>query len=173
VPLISKGRSPVQAPDLVVESITATSSGVEVTIMNRGALPVVDAFWVDVYLDPVRPPAQVNETWDDLASMGLVWGVNRAALPLEPGQTLTLVVGDDYYSGSLSYVVWPLPVGMVVYAQVDSVGSSEYGAVREAHEISGGFYNNVGGPVTVVAGSGQPPLSTDADLPNLEGLPPR
>lgn len=55
LPLVTRSRVPVQAPDLVVDSIVATSTGVEVTIKNRGILPAEDPFWLDVYLGPVRP----------------------------------------------------------------------------------------------------------------------
>jgi hypothetical protein len=37
----------VVAPDLVVQSVTATSDGVQVVITNQGAAPVTDDFWVD------------------------------------------------------------------------------------------------------------------------------
>ena len=58
----------IVAPDLVVQSLSATSRNVELVIRNQGNGPVTDAFWVDVYINPRTPPTQVNETYDDLGA---------------------------------------------------------------------------------------------------------
>jgi hypothetical protein len=112
---------------------------------------VVDSFWVDVYFDPHPVPTGVNQIWDDgRSSYGLVWGVTT---PIAPNGTLTLTISDAYFWPSLSN--WPatLPNGAPIYVQVDSVNlNTTYGGVREGHEISGGTYNNIIGPV-VVSGS--------------------
>jgi hypothetical protein len=148
LPLLHRGEQSVAAPDLVVEALHATASDVQLVVRNHGAVAVVDTFWVDVYVDPALAPRAVNQTWDALADQGLVWGVTSDALPLAPGETLTLTVGDDYYWEALSAISWPLPSGVPVYAQVDSYNpGSNYGAVLEAHETVGAAYNNVHGPV--------------------------
>jgi hypothetical protein len=86
----------------------------------------------------------VNDIWPNLADQGLVWGVTA---DLQPGQSLVLAIGDAYYQGDLSYVVWPLAAGTAVYAQVDSANANTtYGAVLENHEIRGEAYNNITGP---------------------------
>jgi hypothetical protein len=72
LPLLA--RDGINAPDLVVESLTAGGSQITVTLRNQGNAPVVDAFWVDVYLDPATAPTGVNQRWQDLGSQGLVWG---------------------------------------------------------------------------------------------------
>jgi hypothetical protein len=141
------------APDLVVQNILATTSTVQVVIMNQGDDPVetADAFWVDFYVDPNPPPTAVNQVWNDgRSTQGIVWGVsnisdvNPQPLPLAPGGVFTLTVGDAYYWPSYSYINWPLQAGTPVYAQVDSANiSTTYGAVLENHEIVGGFYNNI------------------------------
>lgn len=153
VPLVSQAY--VQAPDLVVQSIAATSDGVQVVIRNQGSGAVWDEFWVDVYVDPSAAPAQVNQTWDHLGSQGIAWGVTSpASSALGPGGVITLTVGDAYYRADASHVSWPLPVGTRIYAQVDSANDgSAYGAVREIHEALGTAYNNIAGPVLSTHGA--------------------
>jgi VCBS repeat-containing protein len=147
------------APDLVVQSLTAGSNGVQLVIANQGNAPVVNEFWVDAYLDPRAAPTRVNQTWLDLADQGLVWGVTRSALSkLIPGGSLTLTAGtsgsDPYYVPDLSAISWPLRPGTILYAQVDSYDPSTiYGAVRETHELLGGAYNNIRGPIGSTAGA--------------------
>jgi hypothetical protein len=163
VPLTLKGYFP-PAPDLVVESITAAGNNVSLVLRNVGAAPAYEPFWVDVYIDPDPPPSAVNQPWQYLASQGLVWGVTTPAMPLAPGAAVTLTVGDVYFWPELSLANWPLPAGTAVYAQADSYNdATNYGAVLESHEITGGPYNNILGPVYVV------PLAGEALGPALPG----
>ncbi|HFQ94485.1 MAG TPA: LamG domain-containing protein, partial [Anaerolineae bacterium] len=136
-------------PDLVVSDLRAVNGGLQLTVENRGPAPVTDEFWVDVYLNPATPPTAVNQTWDSVGNAGLVWGVTASALPLNPGDSLTLAVGDAYYRADYSRWSGAIPAGTVLYAQVDSANiNTNYGAVRETHEVTGGVYNNIIGPVT-------------------------
>jgi uncharacterized repeat protein (TIGR01451 family) len=136
-------------PDLVVSDLAVSSGGVQVVVENQGTAPVLNAFWVDVYIDPSPPPTAVNQTWEMLADEGLVWAVTGAALPLDPGETVTLTIGDAYYRPSLSNFSGTLAAGTPVYAQVDSAQAGvSYGAVLENHERTGGAYNNITGPVS-------------------------
>jgi Bacterial Ig domain len=140
----------VDAPDLVVEHMTITSDTVQVVIKNQGSMPVTSGFWVDLYVDPDPVPTGVNQIWaDGRSDQGAVWAVNVNALPaLTPGGMLTLTIGDAYYQADLSVITLPLPAGTPVYAQVDSANyATNYGAVLENHEIAGGAYNNILGPV--------------------------
>jgi hypothetical protein len=142
LPLVMKGQ--VVAPDLVVERIVASPDDVAVLIRNRGSAPVVDSFWVDLYVDPDPVPTAVNQIWPDLADEGLVWGVTAG---LAPGEALTLKVGDEFYVSEYSQVTWPLLPRTPIYAQVDSANAlTAHGSVLESHEISGGAYNNISGP---------------------------
>jgi hypothetical protein len=173
LPLILKRHG--SAPDLVVQGITAASRQVQVIIANQGDAPVANPFWVDVYIDPDPPPSVVNQIWNDLADQGLVWGVTRG---LAAGEVLTLMLGDPYYWADYSQVAWPLSIGTPVYAQVDAVDlDTAYGSVLEGHEMRGGVYNNVGGPVYVqagVAGEASPQGSAPAVRDGGAGrLPPR
>jgi len=164
LPLILENHVPA-APDLVVDSITASSDAVQVVVKNQGNAPVVDPFWVDAYIDPDPVPNAVNQIWNDLSDQGLVWGVTADALPaLKPGGTLTLTVqrqgedtlGDSYFWAEFSQIHWPLAAGTPVYAQVDSANAETvYGGVLEYHEIIGSVYNNVGGPVQVTSGGAE------------------
>ncbi len=108
---------------------------------------------MDVYLNPNVVPTHVNQTWNMLGSHGLTWGVTSSALPaLVPGGVLTLTLTDGYYQPSYSNVSWPLPAGVPAYAQVDSAdAATTWGAVRENHEMVGGPYNNILGPVYVTS----------------------
>jgi hypothetical protein len=142
------------APDLVVGSLTATATNVELEIQNQGLAPVANAFWVDVYINPSRAPAAVNETFDTLGTYGLAWGVYGEALSaLTPGGSVTLRMGDAYYYPDISVFPAVLSRGTPVYAQVDSFNpDTGYGTVLESHEATGGPYNNIAGPVFSVTG---------------------
>ncbi len=163
LPIIMKNSTdstPAMLPDLLVTSIIATSNAATVTIRNDGSGPVVasNSFFVDLYVDPSIPPTAVNQTWNSGtgSTQGLVWLVaGGTALPLDPGEVLTLTLGDVYYlpypAGS-SVAFSPAP-GTDIYAQVDSANDGvAYGAVLETHEASGGAYNNIMGPVLSMSG---------------------
>jgi predicted outer membrane repeat protein len=163
-----------QAPDLVVDNLTAGNNTVIVVIKNIGNAPATDAFWVDVYLNPSTTPTQVNQVWQDLSSQGLVWGVTTS-IPVDG--TLTLTLGDAYYRPDFSNFEGVLTASTPAYAQVDSVNlQTNYGGVLENHEIKGGAYNNISGPVLATAGtaSAAAPGTTSTLTPNVSGqLPTR
>jgi hypothetical protein len=164
LPILLKNSA--AAPDLVIDTLAASSSGVTLVIRNAGNRPVVDAFWIDVYFNPTSTPV-VNKRWPDIASRGAVWGIQGAALPLDPGESLTLTTGDAYYFPQFSSSP-PLPVGANVFALVDSVDfSTTYGVVQESNEG-----NNLAGPVISTAASG-PSTAEQAGRPSPVGLPPR
>ena len=149
LPLLS-GPPPAPAglPDLVVQERAVSSDGVTVVIANVGGSAVVDPFWVDVYIDPDPVPTTSNQIWQMLSEEGLAWGIGDDALPLQPGASLTLTVGDEYFVPDASNFSGALAAGTPLYAQVDSAHSdTEYGAVLEAHEVDGEEYNNIAGPV--------------------------
>jgi len=169
--MIGLTRNVPSAPDLVVEHLQVSDTSIEVVIKNRGSLPVVDAFWVDVYIDPAIIPDANNMVWADLGAEGLVWGIPTDALPILPGQLMTLTVGDAYYWHSLSAVSWPIPAGTPIYAHVDSIVAYSYGAVEETHEISGQFYNNILGPELTEQGTGTVPTSAATNPISVNSLP--
>jgi uncharacterized repeat protein (TIGR01451 family) len=167
LPMIIKAF--VSAPDLVVDSLVATSNDVTVTIRNQGSVAVPDAeayeFWVDLYINPSHKPGY-NETCQTMGCEGAAWGITSSAtspqtlLLIEPGEVFTLTTGGDYYWWSKETINWPLTPGDTVYAQVDSSNAvTTYGAVRENHEITGGPYNNVSDEFTVQGfGATSPPV---------------
>ena len=171
------------APDLVVTSVTLTGDDVQVVIKNQGDTPVPATlgFWLDLYVAPNPVPTGVNQTWQSCAAEGMVWGVPKADLPLEPGGEMTLRRGDKYYWPTLSKFSGTLPPGTPIYVQVDSANSfTTYGAVLENHEIAGAFYNNVSGPIFLaLSGLGGAPSASDRSAaqeppdPASLGLPPR
>jgi hypothetical protein len=166
LPIIMKNS--VIAPDLVVDSLVATSTAVTVTIRNQGNAPVNDEFWVDVYFNPRVTPS-LNHPWDTIADHGVVWGVTTA-IPVGGSLVLTTDATDPYYFPPPDSSAPPLPVGADVCALVDSVDhSTTYGAVRESDEG-----NNLGGPVTSTAATGDAaPVFRQSQPASREGLPAR
>jgi len=166
-----------------VKSIAATTNTVKVVIANVGTAPVVNSFWVDAYINPSSAPTHVNQIWNTLSTQGLAWAVTTSPTnTLQVGGVITLTIGGAYYSAINSHLNGPLPIGTKIYAQVDSASAgSSYGAVLETHEMSGGAYNNISGPVTstlVVAQVSTPALSVERWLSEVldligGGLPPR
>jgi hypothetical protein len=165
LPIIVKPFVPV--PDLVIESLTVTGSGITVVIRNQGGGPVVDAFWVDIYFNPSAPPT-INQPWPTLADHGHVWGIAGAGLTaLNPGGSLTLTVGDAYYFPDESSPL-PSPGGATVFGFVDSVNfETTTGAVLEIDET-----NNRFGPVISSAGAAAVPFNSQ-NQPVTAGLPAR
>lgn len=163
-------------PDLIVQEIIATTTGIQVVVKNQGAGPVSPEhdFWVDVYINPASPPTKVNETWKFLGDWGLVWGVVAPAVPLPPGGTVTLSINDSYFWPTHSNFPATLPPGTAVYAQVDSANTTTtYGGVLENHEATGGVYNNIFGPVYSVDVSANKlhlPIITRDGLPSAAGV---
>jgi hypothetical protein len=149
------------SPDLVIDSLTAGPGGPQVVIRNAGNTAVTDAFWVDVYFNPNQTPS-LNKPWNTIATHGAVWGVTKS---LNPGEALTLNVGDAYYYPTRSSSSFP--AGAQVYAYVDSINyTTSYGNVQESNEN-----NNLSGPVTAAASSS--PVVEAAAAPSLAGLPER
>ena len=156
-------RNVVVAPDLIVQNLVVTNRSVQVVVKNQGNAPVNDEFWVDVYINPNPAPTHVNQVWWMLGSEGLVWGIKAPALPIQPGGVMTLTIGDRYYTSTLSAFSGWIQNGTPVYAQVDAVNTkTTYGGVLESHEILGGPYNNIAGPV-------YPAANAEPDEPALEG----
>ncbi len=157
LPLITQNFIP--APDLIVVSITATPDQIRVVIQNRGAQAVANNFWVDVYVDPDPIPQKPNDVWPFLCKEGMAWGVDGG---LAPGEMLTLLVGDAYYSEEDSNFIGGLAAGTPIYAQVDSANmATDYGGVLEGHEILGTTYNNISGPVLVSSREEERQLAPD------------
>jgi hypothetical protein len=133
--------------DLVVDSIEITEAGVAITVRNAGTAPLLpsNSFWLDLYINPDLPPNQPGQVWSDLGLAGMAWGVQSEALRLQPGEVITLNVGDRYHDGDYSQVPAALAAGTKVYVQVDSVNKTgvTYGNVLEGHEVRNEPYNNI------------------------------
>ena len=96
--LFKDSVQPVTAPDLVITCLRADQDQLRLVIYNQGseAVSEKDSFWVDVYIDPDPVPTGVNQEWYRLSEQGMVWGVSGAdVLPMQPGQAITLTVGDE------------------------------------------------------------------------------
>ncbi len=162
------------APDLVIDSLIATTNSVTITFSNQGDVPVNDAFWLDVYFNPRKVPG-LNEPCDDtIAEACVVWGIEQNAnhpinLLIQPGETRTLTLANAFFGFKGSHSP-PYPVGVNVYAQVDSVDfNTNHGAVLENRED-----NNLFGPIISVIGieNGFEVISSSDSLPRGD-LPPR
>jgi len=93
---------------------------------------------------------------------------------MQPGDVVTLTVGDGYYAEAFSIINWPLDAGTPVYAQVDSWNpDTSYGAVLEIHEKLGEAYNNIGSTVSTTGGTAAPPAPSGGRPVRYESLPPR
>ncbi|MEM7343147.1 MAG: hypothetical protein AAF485_02810 [Chloroflexota bacterium] len=53
--LPSIAKSFVTAPDLIVDTLSANSSNISITLRNQGNQAVTEAFWIDVYFGLVTP----------------------------------------------------------------------------------------------------------------------
>ncbi|MCL4831998.1 MAG: hypothetical protein KJZ86_06140 [Caldilineaceae bacterium] len=151
LPVISQaagagGVSPARLPDLTIEAIEVVEGHPVVVVANRGDSPVVNGFWVDLYVDPQSPPVGVNQLWHELSTQGAAWGVDTPLLPLLPGASLRLGLDSPAFSALHSHLEGDL-TGLALYAQGDSWNpATTYGAVAERDEAPGGVYNNIAGP---------------------------
>jgi hypothetical protein len=146
----------LRLPDLIVQSVVASSDVITVVIKNIGDGPAEQAFWLDAYINPVPPPAAVNEIWWDLnrSHEGVAWGVTDPIVPIQPGEVYTFTSNGDYVSPARTFFLGNLPVGTPIYAQVDAYNAAtNHGAVLETHEYYHRPYNNILGPIYSIAGS--------------------
>jgi uncharacterized repeat protein (TIGR01451 family) len=164
-PIIMKNYSTSLPPslppsnlDLVIDNLVASTNAITIVIRNAGTQSVIDAFWVDAYVNLGRDPV-LNEHGP------LYWGLSvpNGGIPIEVGEVVTLTVGSPYFAGGDPSIIIP---GTEIRAQVDSIGSNAYGAVLESDEG-----NNVAGP-WITTGIGTASLDATRDgVFSLEGLP--
>ena len=143
LPLVMRNHG----PNLVVESIvwsplTPTVNEtviVTVTVRNVGSAPA-GTFWVDLYLDPSRPPAP-GIPWNEVSAEGVAWRVTGLA----PGEAR--VLRSD--QGEAGYTFWSgrfaaTPNPHILYAVADSWPYDPAETVPESNEG-----DNVRGPEQV------------------------
>ncbi len=163
-------------PDLIVEEIAVVDGSVSVVLRNVGNTAVTNEFWVDLYLNPSPAPTAVNQTWPTLSTQGAVWGIEANLLPLNPGETITLSLGDAQYWPSLSNMPSTIPPGTQIYVQVDSANANtSYGGVLETHEQTGATYNNISSTVADTSMAMQKTAAAEAAtaVSTANALPPR
>jgi len=162
-PLIFKDFA--TGPDLIVNTLAATTQAVTVTIKNTGIATVTQPFWVDLYFEPSQTPT-LNHPWNTLAPAGVAWGVTQ---PLAPDESLILTSASPYYFGPPDSSTPPYPSSVPVYAFVDSVNlDTDYGNVWESREG-----NNLGGPVISTESTHGATLQEYTQSPPAAGLPER
>jgi hypothetical protein len=109
---------------------------VEVTITNSGSARAAP-FWVDLYINPSKPPTAANSTWNMVCGMtpcfGIAWSVPAG---LEPNASITLSSAAGQFAAP--YSSWPgyFARGTAdLYVYVDSWNPGvASGAVPEANE---------------------------------------
>ncbi|MEM8859319.1 MAG: Calx-beta domain-containing protein [Chloroflexota bacterium] len=147
LPLTRNGA--IDGPDLIVSGIEVRSGQVFLTIKNVGNEAVAGAFWVDLFVNPTVFPSQPNDTIESLGQPGIVWLVFDPGLPLQPGGTLELTVGDLFYDATETNFSGNISAGSTLVAHVDSANAStNYGAIQEGHERVGSSYNNIYSSIT-------------------------
>ena len=132
--------------DLVVTNITLTPNKttyaagepvqISVTIKNAGTAPSVQAFWVDLYINPAHPPV-INDLWHNICGLspceGITWPIRAS---LAPGQSITLTsTANNYDPTRTSWHGWFANGTTTIYAYVDSWNTTGVvGAVAESNE---------------------------------------
>mgnify|MGYP002713010523 CR=1 FL=1 len=141
LPIIFKQQQ--TAPDLIVQSIDLSTHDVSIVIANIGSGPVLDTFWVDLYINPTTAPTAVNQVWHVVGKEGIVWGITDI-VALAPGGQITLTLNHPSLTPEKSNYSGTFNEEDIIYVQVDSAHTgTSYGGVLEAHEQSGGTYNNI------------------------------
>ncbi|NTU84780.1 MAG: hypothetical protein HGA45_36355 [Chloroflexales bacterium] len=135
---------PLDLPDLVVSQITSSGGALRVMITNQGSTDVTDPFWVEGYIAPSSSPDAVNQLWQTLGGRGIAWAITGSDLPLAPGDSLTLTLGDRSYRANYSRIGGMITAGTSLYVQVDSWNdATTYGAVLETHEQNTATHSSI------------------------------
>jgi hypothetical protein len=148
LPIVMKGAGPDLTCSLEVEPPGKPSEAdtilftVEITNANGTA----DGFWVDLYINPVNEPPQVNETWGQNCGTpcrGIAWAISDRPLGPNKSRRLVSVRSTEHPNGyHLDHTNWPgsLPPGSYkIYALVDSLSlnrADPNGAVIETDETN-------------------------------------
>lgn len=129
-------------------------------VTNSGVFSTPPGFWVDLYVNPVRPP-QGNESWHTLCNppwpnencYGGAWYIDRA---LAPGESITLTTDTLLNDSQYSHWTGRLATDEYrIYAYVDSYGGSDTaGLIPETDENN----NRYGPTILTVAPA---PAATD------------
>lgn len=161
---------------------TDTAVNLSVVLTNVGTATARRSFWVDLYVNPARPPEQAGDIWSKvcktspedacLNALGLAWQITQ---DVPPGQTVTLTSRPDdlYLVGAQTR--WPgrfTTAGEIqLWTYVDSWNgeSAAGGFVLESDET-----NNRLGPVIVrVTNRGEALETRDGDQATNEPILPR
>lgn len=132
-------------PELIITDIDIETNGVvTVKIRNDGTSATTYPFWIDLCFEPDPVPQQVNDIClDGRSKYGLVWHIDPY---VQPGESITLTIGDPNFRPHLSRIPGSMPGGTPVYVQVDSANTeTSFGGVHEMHEVTGSGlpYNNI------------------------------
>jgi hypothetical protein len=149
-------------------------------LQNQGTVATPDKFWVDLYINPVKPPEAAGDIWCTLCptppappnecidDLGIAWQVMGESLA--PGQTMTLTSNADPFLVP-SQTHWNgrfLRSGsQELYVYVDSWGGEGVSAgwIIESNEA-----NNRLGPVRVDVSDQR---MTSTAVTEFERIPPR
>jgi hypothetical protein len=106
--IVSRGR-----PDLVgsinlspqkLAFAAGEPAQINASIANIGDA-VSGSAWVDLYINPSRPPTVAGATWNSVCGLQPCFGLAWVVPPLGPGQSITLTSAIGSYAAS--YSIWP------------------------------------------------------------------
>ncbi len=115
---------------------------ISIVITNQGTGPTVNAFWVDLFINPSQPPTPslLPTRWDALCPSasncsGITWLVNKR---IQPGESITLFSQATSYDPAQTRWSGSLPTGTTsLYVYADSWSTSgNTGAVPESDETN-------------------------------------
>jgi VCBS repeat-containing protein len=106
-----------------------------VTVTNIGN-SAADAFWVDLYINPDKPPIAANLSWDKTCTLSPCYGIAWGVLGLGAGESIVLTSVKDSYAEEYTYWENTFALGTTeLYLYVDSWDLSHtYGAIQESNE---------------------------------------
>jgi hypothetical protein len=164
----------VQLPNLI-STLTVNNSVnpplVTVLVQNIGDAPVNEGFWVDFYVNPSTPPANLigrDRRWQQVSTRGIAWEVST---PLAVGGSVTLSSGSGYNSGQTNWGA--LPSGIYdFYAFADSYDNNDPNGAIYVEVIESNESDNQSSAAGIsITGLGLEPDS--AAQPDPAQFPPR
>jgi uncharacterized repeat protein (TIGR01451 family) len=168
LPVIMKNPRPDLIASFRISPANPSSSDtvvVTVLVTNTGSVATGTGFWLDFYVDPVWPPTEANQRWDELGDEGIAWAVPALA----PGQS-ALLTSDGSGGGiapSVLHTDWSESLSggshnLYVYADSFSSNGSPNGGILENSETNNSDYLavDVSGPIINLSGQSAP-----VDLP--------
>jgi PKD repeat protein len=168
----------LQPADLVITrfEVTPTTPAPEqpvlitVEVKNQGDQPT-GAFWVDLYINPNRPPTSAGRPWESTCTLdpcyGMAWFV---AGGLQPGQSVVLTsTPESYYADNTIWQGSFAPGTRNLYVYADSWNQTNpNGVVTESNETNNRaellLQSTASTPIEVTDGTTEAPVLPDRSV---------